>query len=190
MKRSIGNVEGLESGNVSEHQSIWEFMCFHIPKRSWENPNSIKLLHEAFSLVPFYSNVRKTGGAGRVKLLPVLKVSTYSYAEPGIPEKNNELSQKADWTCPDDFHCSGRAGISIIVVHSLVQNGWTVLIQIPVPPRCIPECAPSMFAIPDDALESPEHIPTQLPAGERSTLLSAPRYHTPGIQSGAQAQER
>ena len=40
-----------------------------------------------------------------------------------ISEKNNGLGQYADRTCPDDFHCSGRAGISIISVHSYVQNG-------------------------------------------------------------------
>ena len=47
-----------------------------------------------------------------------------------------------------------------------------------------------MLASLDDEQESPEHIPAQPPAGERSTLLSDPRYHTPGIQNGAQAQER
>ena len=93
-------------------------------------------------------------------------------------------------TCPDDFHCSGRAGISIIAVFPYVQNGLTVLIQIPIPPHCIPECAPSMLASPDDVLESPEHIPAQPPTGERSTLRSDPRYHSPRIQNGVQAQER
>ena len=47
-----------------------------------------------------------------------------------------------------------------------------------------------MFASQDDAQESQEHIPAQPPAVERSILLSDPRYHTPGIQNGVQAQER
>ena len=47
-----------------------------------------------------------------------------------------------------------------------------------------------MLASPDDVQESPEHIPARPPAGERSTLLSDPRYHTPCIQNGVQAQKR
>ena len=47
-----------------------------------------------------------------------------------------------------------------------------------------------MLASPDDVLESPEHIPARPPAGEKSTLPLDPRYHSPGIQNGGQAQER
>ena len=46
-----------------------------------------------------------------------------------------------------------------------------------------------MLASQDDALESQVHIQARPPAGERSTLLSDPRYHTHGIQNGVQAQE-
>ena len=47
-----------------------------------------------------------------------------------------------------------------------------------------------MLASPDDVLENLEHIPARPPAVERSTLLSDPRHHSPGIQNGVQAQER
>ena len=46
-----------------------------------------------------------------------------------------------------------------------------------------------MLASLDDEQESPEHIPARPPADERSTLLSDPKYHIPGIQNGVQAQE-
>ena len=81
-------------------------------------------------------------------------------------------------------------GFLINALHSYGLKGCTVLMQIRVPPRCIPECAASMLASPDDALESQGHILARPPEGERSTLLSDPRYHTPGIQNGVQEQEK
>ena len=70
------------------------------------------------------------------------------------------------------------------------QKVCTVFIQISVIQLCIPEYGPSMLESLDDAQESPEHIPVRPPADERLTSLSDPKYHTPCIQNGAQAQER
>ena len=90
--------------------------------------------------------------------------------------------------CPNDFHCSGCVELNIIAVHSYVQNGSTVLIQISVSPLYIPEHVPSMLASLDDVQESPEHIPAQPPEDERLTLQLDPKYHIPGIRNGVQAQ--